>query len=129
MYIHIYIYIYIYVIEEWKKVPIGPNQKLVSPHNSCKNILRMAHCMNLIVQTLTSLSFISILKACFNLCITIFLATLSNIFKPPSWLNFTSAMVIKSWKTSRFIGSRCYHQWKESWMNPRSWLLRWLKTM
>jgi hypothetical protein len=44
-------------------------------------------------------------------------------------LNFTSAMVIKSWKTSRFIGSRCYHQWKESWMNPRSWLLRWLKTM
>jgi hypothetical protein len=59
MYIHIYIYIYIYVIEEWKKVPIGPNQKLVSPHNSCKNILRMAHCMNLVVQTLTSLNLVS----------------------------------------------------------------------
>jgi hypothetical protein len=29
-------YIHIYVIEEWNKIPIGPNQKLVSSHNSCK---------------------------------------------------------------------------------------------
>lgn len=70
-----------------------------------------------------------ILKACFNLCVNILFTTLSNIFKPPSWLNFTNAKVIKSWKTSRFIGSWCYHGWKKSWMNIRSWLLRWLKKM
>jgi hypothetical protein len=46
-------YIHIYVIEEWNKIPIGPNQKL------CKNILHMAHCMNLVVQTSTSLNLVS----------------------------------------------------------------------
>lgn len=43
----------------WNKIPIGPNLKLASPHISCKNILPMAHCMNLVVQTVTSLSLVS----------------------------------------------------------------------
>jgi hypothetical protein len=74
-------------------------------------------------------TWVPILKTYFNLSITIIFTTLNNIFKLASWLNFINAKVIKSWKTSRSIGSRCYHQWKKSWVNTRFWLLIWLKTM
>ncbi len=78
----------------------GVTTKMMQNHVPFMSGVHMAHCTNLVVQTLSNLSLVGkIEKNCLHLCIIILPTILIAILRQVSWLNSLNAKAIRLSKT------------------------------